>query len=691
MSQPLTPKYMLLEGLTGVAAWRDGGDMVVRSLAPEDAGNGLPYGYAHNDPTVAVFQVRANTEGDEPLDGRRWKSLALSTELAADQPWRVRIRLRGAGWQPAHTEWWKDLDIQPGECELRIDTSDLVMCMDSGVLDTLRFDVFQAAPGSELRIRSITPEEHDGASFWAPRIDRFGQRIAGRWHGKIESQDDLEADGGAPLPAPLQADERDAWGGWKSGARFEVTGAFGLERDAAGAWWLVTPDGNPYLSLGACCTGVGSVSVETFLRESWFEELPGKRGELAEAWRTNPPHGFAGAELYPRQWHRGDHAQESDLTFCNFTVANLIRTYGEDWYQKWCDRTAARLDAWGMTSLGCWSDLGFAAAHNRPTVIPAERISPPQWGDLLARGDAVWPVKAVPDAFHPRFEQAVDGCFSGLESLRGEPWVLGFFVGNEQKWAFLVSPFAMPLDWTSRQVFVDGLKERYGTVDALNQTWSTAFASWDTLAATQTNSHWPGLSEQGVADCDAFLERFCDRYFGLVRKELNRAVPGALFWGCRYLALQPRAAVVRGSARHMDIVSVNWYLWHKQEPEDAESFLGQWHDLCGGKPLAMTEWSFEVTDDRLLASRILVTTEQERAELAARYMRSCFRLPFVVGLHWFQWPDQPILGRSVRDGERSAFGIVDVADRPHQPLAETFRACSEEMYPLHQPSKQTKV
>jgi hypothetical protein len=549
----------------------------------------------------------------------------------------------------------------------------------------LRCDVLEAPTGSTLRIHRIAPQEHDPQSYWAPRVDRFGHRLKGDWPGKVKAEADLKADAQAPLPIPLDKDGRDRWGGWLNGPKFQATGVFGLQQDEQQRWWLVTPEGNPYLSLGACCTGVGSVSVDTFMRESWFEELPAKDGEMADAWRLEKPGAFAGAELYPRQWHAQGLFDPDDprLRMCNYHVANLVRSFGPDWYEKWCDRTEARLDAWGMTSLGCWSDIPFAQARNRPIALPAERLSDHDWSHLQARRDPVWPVRAAPDAFDPSFEDTIAGSFEDLKRFVGEPWVLGFFVGNEQNWSGLVSPMAMPLHWHSRRVFFEGLKQKYGSIDSLNNAWATAYASWEALEADQVNAHPPGMSQQGIDDCDDFLERFCDRYFGAVRAELKRVVPQGLFWGCRYLAKPARAAVLRGSARHMDIVSINWYLWHKQQPEDAKTFLGQWHELTGGKPLAMTEWSFELTDDRLLAGHGLITNEDRRAELARRYIESCFALPFVVGLHWFQWPDQPILGRGVRNGERASFGIVDMTDRPHQELTEAFRTAAEKMYPMH--------
>jgi len=683
MPDSLNLRYLLLEPLTGVTGSRHGERIVVRAAGPEAGQPALPHGYAHEPGPAGAFQLRPNIESDQPLDARRWRELVIGFELSGDAPWTARVRLRGGGWAAAHTEYWRQIELVPGASEVTIDTADFLLCQDAGPLAYIRFDLLAAPAGSELRIDRLAPRAHDAASFHAPRVDRFGQRIAGDWPGKVRAGAELEADAAAELPAPLDG-RRDPWGGWREGPTFEATGRFGLNRDGGGRWWLVTPDGNPYLSLGACCTGVGSVGLYTAGRQSWLEDLPPKTGPLAEAWRRDTPSGFADAELDPRAAHDGDFDPDDPaVSVFSHHVANLIRSFGPDWYARWCDRTEARLDAWGLTGLGCWSDVRFARLRQRPLVLPAERLSDHDWSELQAPGDPVWPVSRAPDVFDPRFERTIEGSFEGLARFRDAPWVKGFFVGNEQNWSSLVTPLAMPRHWASRRAFLERLREQYGSIGALNAAWHTKWASWQRLAEEQVNAHPPGLSEQGIADCDAFLETYCDRYFGRVRAELERAVPGALFWGCRYLALPPRAAVLRGSCRHMDIVSINWYLWHKQQPEDAEAFLGHWHELAGGRPLAMTEWSFEVTGERLLAGRALITGEARRAELAERYLRACFRLPFVVGLHWFQWPDQPILGRSPRGGERAAFGIVDVTDRPHPELVEAFRRGARQMYALH--------
>ena len=43
------------------------------------------------------------------------------------------------------------------------------------------------------------------------------------------------------------AEQLDRFGGWK-GKKFEATGFFRTEKDDR--WWLVTPDGNAFLSFG---------------------------------------------------------------------------------------------------------------------------------------------------------------------------------------------------------------------------------------------------------------------------------------------------------------------------------------------------------------------------------------------------------------------------------------------------------
>ena len=54
--------------------------------------------------------------------------------------------------------------------------------------------------------------------------------------------------------------------------------------------------------------------------------------------------------------------------------------------------------------------------------------------------------------------------------------------------------------------------------------------------------------------------------------------------------------------------------------------------------------------------------------------------PHLTGVHYFEYSDQPYLGRF--DGECYQIGLIDVCNRPYPLAAEAFRRFAERMYPL---------
>jgi hypothetical protein len=84
-------------------------------------------------------------------------------------------------------------------------------------------------------------------------VDGFGQFRHGTWPEKISSVGVLRA-GGAEEALELigwlaHAPKRDRFGGLDTSGSFRATGFFRTER-RAGRWWLVTPDGNPFFTIG---------------------------------------------------------------------------------------------------------------------------------------------------------------------------------------------------------------------------------------------------------------------------------------------------------------------------------------------------------------------------------------------------------------------------------------------------------
>jgi hypothetical protein len=73
-----------------------------------------------------------------------------------------------------------------------------------------------------------------------------------------------------------------------------------------------------------------------------------------------------------------------------------------------------------------------------------------------------------------------------------------------------------------------------------------------------------------------------------------------------------------------------------------------------------------------------VWNQAERARSFTRFVEGCLQHPLIVGCHWFQYRDQPLLGRG--DGEAYQIGFVDVCDRPYGNLTRSAREIGETMY-----------
>jgi hypothetical protein len=100
----------------------------------------------------------------------------------------------------------------------------------------------------------------------------------------------------------------------------------------------------------------------------------------------------------------------------------------------------------------------------------------------------------------------------------------------------------------------------------------------------------------------------------------------------------------------------------------------------------ISEYSFRATRNRsgnpnTRGPEVTVATQDERARYTARYARQALRLPYIVGLHWFSWEDQPPQGRA--DGEDSNVGLLDIHGQPYQDLFEVHTRINTEAESIH--------
>lgn len=490
------------------------------------------------------------------------------------------------------------------------------------------------------------------AEPYFPLIDTFGQYRHKDWPGKTHSlaepvgRRDTEA---AELERDSGPTDWNRFGGWTKGPRLEPTGFFRVEK-VDGRWWLVDPEGRLFWSHGIDCVRMLDRTVVEE-RESWFEDFPGNHSEFAE---------FAadrGRAL------KGHFASRSVRSF-SFAGANLKRKYGEDWRRHVPETIHRRLRAWGLNTIGNWSDDGVRSLRRTPYV---DSIG--SYGAVEIEGsEGYW--GRFPDVFDSSFELALRKSMSiRAAQSANDAWCIGYFCDNELSWGDAVSlalaALRSPARQAAKQAFVADLRKRHGEIAKLNDAWGTRHASWDALLASRDA---PDV-ERARTDLETFTSRTADLYFATVRKVIRDAAPKQLYLGCRFAWANSRAAAA--AARHCDVVSYNLY---------GTSIADFAFD--GGKdvPLIVGEFHFGALDRGLFHTGLVPTANQaERATAYREYVEGALRHPHFVGCHWFQYQDEPTTGREY-DEENYQIGFVDVADTPYAEIVAASRYMGSKLY-----------
>jgi hypothetical protein len=494
-------------------------------------------------------------------------------------------------------------------------------------------------------------------------VDGFGQLLPGEWPEKVSSVEMLRTKGAEEERALAQwsADlpRRDRFGGLVDTGGFRATGFFRTEqRD--GRWWLVTPGGNVFFSIGM---DVIALAGDTYVdgREFMFRDLPAPDGELAAHWSESDDRGGL--------WPRPDRAFDHGRAF-NFYTANLQRKFGPDWREHWREETARRLEAWGFNTIGNWGEPELWTMHRLPYTVP-----------LWLEGEFWW--GGIPDPFDPRFAAAADEMArKAAARFGGDPWLVGYFVDNELAWGrgwstdprehygLAISTLGRGPESPAKSAFATQLIETYREPERLAEAWGIPLASWDELRGAGFFLPAASLGNPAVIrDLAAFTRRFAEAYFREVGDALHRHDPDHLYLGSRFA--WRTAEVVEACAHWCDVVSFNLY---KRSIADDHDEWVRFHAL--DKPALIGEFHFGSTDRGLFWEGLVgAGSESERGPAYARYLRAVADNPDFVGAHWFQYLDEPLTGRTL-DGENAHIGFVTVADLPYVDLAAAARGAN---------------
>ena len=452
------------------------------------------------------------------------------------------------------------------EMKLQWPFEDEVADLASFRLSNLRLE------GEPEKGRFVSPEAY------VPFVDKYGQFAHADWPAKVHSDADLAGDLAAERkalePAPACWDR---FGGWKNGPQLAATGAFRTIK-MNGRWWLVTPEGHLFFSVGLDVTRVMTDITDGNRHPDWYQG-------------TVPPDGQM-----------------------KFTIWNLEKKFGKaDFVGDYFDFILKRFDSWGLNTIGNWSSPELGMLSRKPYVACVlER----------AKGVKRHAKFHIYDFEDPSFEtnmrQAIRARFAEDDSLRHaakDPMCIGFFVDNELQ-----------------------------------------FQKW--------------IPAVGAEKAKPYL----DLYFRLCKEELAQLAPGRLYLGSRFVGFRQLGVLWDAAAKYCDVVTVNAYansVYNLSEKMFARD--------VPARPILVGEFHFGCFDRGMFKPGLApVWNQAERARSYTRFVEGCLAHPLVVGCHWFQYRDQPLLGRG--DGEAYQIGFVDVCDRPYEELCTAARRVGETLY-----------
>jgi agarase len=228
----------------------------------------------------------------------------------------------------------------------------------------------------------------------------------------------------------------------------------------------------------------------------------------------------------------------------------------------------------------------------------------------------------------------------------------------------------------AKAAFSTYLKEKYTTINALNQAWGTTQVnSWEEFDKSfdYRSSLKPGMKR----DYSDMLTMLADKYFSTVDAELERVLPNHMYLGARFADWGVTPEIAKGAAKYVDVMSYNLYANDLNDSKKAH--FRKWLAELD-KPSIIGEFHFGSTDTGLFHGGIVnVANQTERAKMYTNYMQSVVDNPYFVGAHWFQYLDSPATGRAW-DGENYNIGFVTIADEPYVELIEAAKQFNANLY-----------
>jgi hypothetical protein len=280
-----------------------------------------------------------------------------------------------------------------------------------------------------------------------------------------------------------------------------------------------------------------------------------------------------------------------------------------------------RLEAWGMTTGG----------QGRPNTVML------RWNNNRATM-----FLGLPDVYADDFAAGVDkSADTQCTQRKDDPLVLGYFIGNEPPWGDRESEV------------VDMILE--GPETATKAKLKNFLAQGDTSERRKQ-----------------FVVAAFEHYLNLICTAVRKYDPNHLNLGIRFGG-KPADEVMR-LGRLFDVCSINVYEYEPTKQLDRAYRLS-------GRPILIGEFHIGVPENGLGSGLVQAMNQAERGIGYRYYVEQAASMDCFLGAHWFQWRDEPVLGRM--DGENYNIGFVDSTNRSYPELVDAAKAAHKRLFDVH--------
>jgi len=421
----------------------------------------------------------------------------------------------------------------------------------------------------------------------------------------------------------VSAEEKqfDKYGGW-TGIKGDKKGYFHTQY-INDRWWIITPEGNVFWSVGMYCVRMGGI-----------------------------PETGSGRRAY----------QEA-----------CLKKYGTE--QEWVKATRMQLYKWGFNTIGDWS---AESIYREPGFSYVIGINLPNKAEnVIPKGSYGY----FPDVFSKEFVDSVreqmQGMFNSQSYLLDDPRLLGYFLADEPSWygskgrrGSLVDDFiAMDRSKPGKKAWVDSLILKYRDIKKLNAAWQSNYANFDELLSINK------INDNSIIEQDKLL------FFKVIAEEFAKVLYMTLREFDKYhMALGTRPSrlypeVVSALGKYCDIFSMSEYglnQGYKIDPKFDETIEEVYK--YAQKPI-MLGVLISAQDTGLPHG--IVRTQRDRGISYWRYLAKIARHPAVVGVHWFQYFDPPL---KCYDAEAANWGLVNEKDEPYEETVNLIAQANKMVY-----------